>query len=102
MRGHDNQGIRRKAKNIDWASSAYVGRRHGQQRRCTYKTAVDNSCDVLFDLAGRDDRDCSHDAVAVEMSPLPWIAVAMTPTPDICPHCGLSLDKPMESPRNQS
>jgi hypothetical protein len=25
----------------------------------------------------------------------------MTPTPDICPHCGLSLDKPMESPRNQ-
>jgi hypothetical protein len=24
----------------------------------------------------------------------------MTPTPDICPHCGLSLDKPRESPGN--
>jgi hypothetical protein len=24
----------------------------------------------------------------------------MTPTPDICPYCGMSLDKPMESPGN--
>jgi hypothetical protein len=25
----------------------------------------------------------------------------ITPTPDICPRCGMSFDKPMESPRDQ-
>ena len=40
------------------------------------KLTVGNSCNVLFDLAGGDDRNCSDDAGYVEMSPLPWSAVA--------------------------